>query len=541
MIRDLDLLAGASFDLIVVGGGITGAFAAWDAALRGLSVALIERADFGGATSAASSKILHGGIRYLQKGEVGKVRESLVERGRFLTMAPHLVTRVPFLIPTYGHGMRGKEVLALAMTAYETIGLGLNERIPDPEKRVPRFSLLTRREVLDLEPGVEARGLTGGVRFDECHMHNSERMTLAVVRAAAAAGAVVANYVEATGLLRDGMRVTGVRARGMLAPAVPEDFAVRARIVANTTGPWAPLVARGLGHPAGERYALAKGCHIVTRPITRSGALAIATRHKREGLVTRGGRHLFVIPWRGRSLIGTTNVPFTGDPDQVAVTAKDVTDFIAEINAAYPAAGLAHEDVEHAFAGLYPLIDTEVRADVYQGASKVEIHDHEKDGITGLVTVIGAKYTTARHLAELAINLVHRKLGAVPPPSRTAETPVPGGRIERSSDFLAAALAADAEGARLGEEVVRELVHAYGDEMGTVVVRVETNPDEGRRVAATRPTIRAMVRHAVQAEMALRLSDVVFRRTGLGTIGHPGEDVPRRVRGDHGRRAGLGP
>jgi glycerol-3-phosphate dehydrogenase len=304
------------------------------------------------------------------------------------------------------------------------------------------------------------------------------------------------------------------------------ELEVRGRLVANMTGPWAPLLARGLGHPAGERYGLSKGCHIVTRPLTRSGALAIATAHKREGL-SRGGRHFFIIPWRGRSLIGTTNVPYAGDPAAVGVTVEDVADFVAEINAAYPAARLAGGDVEHAIAGLYPLIDTDVRADVYQGASKVQIHDHAKDGIAGLVTVIGAKYTTARRLAEQAIDLAFRKLGATPPPAHTADTPVAGGRMERFRAVLAEALRRNAAGPALGADVVRELVQSYGADYPMVLALVEREPAEGQRVAPERPTIRAMVRHAVRAEMALGLSDVVFRRTGLGTIGHPGGDCLR--------------
>ena len=524
MTRDLGRLAGGGFDLVVIGGGITGAFAAWDAALRGLAVALIERRDFGGATSAASSKLIHGGIRYLQKGEIGKVRESLVERGILMRIAPHLIYRLPFLIPTYGHGMRGKEVLAAAMAVYEAVGAGLNARMRDPEQRIPRFTLLSRSEALALEPGIAADGLTGGVRYDECHMHSSERMTLAVVQAAAAAGAVVANYVEATGFLRTGPRVTGVAARD--AATGTGEFEVHGRLVANMTGPWAPLLTRGLGHPAGERYGLAKGCHIITRPLTRSGALAIATSHKREGL-SRGGRHFFIIPWRGRSLIGTTNVPYAGNPADVGATAEDIADFVAEVSAAYPAARLVPADVEHAIAGLYPLIDTDVRADVYQGASKVEIHDHQKDGIEGLLTVIGAKYTTARSLAAQAIDRAFRKLGRTPPPSRTAETPVAGGRIERVRAALAEAVRRDAAGPGLGAEVARELVQSYGADYPDVLALVEHDRDDGRRVAPARPTIRAMVRYAAREEMALRLADVVLRRTGLGTIGHPGEDCLR--------------
>jgi glycerol-3-phosphate dehydrogenase len=529
--RNLPELAARPFDLVVIGGGITGAFTAWDAALRGLSVALLERGDFGGATSAASSKVIHGGIRHLQKGEIGRVQESIRERAVFARIAPHLVHRVPFLIPTYGHGMRGKEVLRTGMLAYEVLALGQNRHLGDPERRIARHQVLSRRDALALEPGLEPRGLTGGVRYEECHLYSSERMTLAVVQAAAAAGAVVANYVEVSGFLRAGERISGVRARDRLPVlarggegAGEPEFEVQAKLVANITGPWAPQVDALLDRQPARRFALSKGCHLVTRPITRSGAVAFATAHKHEGLVNRGGRHFFVIPWRGCSLIGTTNVPYTGDPAAVGVTEKDVSDFLVELNAGFPAGALTRGDVRHAFAGLYPLVDKEVRAEVYQGASKYEIYDHAPDGVQGLITVIGAKYTTARNLARQAVDLVFRKRGETAPVARTAATPVAGGGFDRVADLLAAVHQDRAGGgAALEEDIARDLAFNYGADYRLVTAEIERAPEARARLTADRPTIRAMVRHAVKREMALRLSDVVFRRTGLGTIGHPGD------------------
>ncbi len=533
MTRDLSQLSGNLFDLAVIGGGITGAFAAWDAALRGLRVALIERSDFGGATSAASSKIIHGGIRYLQKGELHRVRESIRERAIFLRIAPHLVHPLPFLVPTYGHGMRGPEVLGSAMAVYDLLGFDRNRDLDDLDKRIPRHRMLSRGEALELEPELPPAGLTGGVRYHECHMPSSERMTLAVIQAAVAAGAVVANYAGAVGFLGDGKRVSGVRVRDALAggdSGAPHggELELRARVVANMTGPWAPglsgWLSAWLANRRPRRFGLSKGVHIITRPLTRSGAIALATRKPSEAIVTRGGRHFFIIPWRNHSLIGTSNVPYSGDPAEVGVTEKDIADFIGEINAAYPRAGLERRDVRHFFGGLYPLVDKEIRAGVYQGTGQYAIDDHVREGVEGLITVIGARYTTARSLAQKSIDLVFRKLGRSPPRSRTAETPVHGGRIGRFADFLADAMREDERGLRLGAEVVRDLVVGYGTEHAEILKQVRADPESGKRVAAERPTIRAVVHHAVRREMALRLGDVVFRRTGLGTIGNPGEE-----------------
>jgi len=503
-------------------------------------VVLLERGDFGGATSAASSKVIHGGIRHLQKAEISRVQESIRERAVFRRIAPHLVRRVPFLVPTYGHGMRSKEVLRAGMLVYEGLGIGQNRHVRDPALRIARHQVLSRPEVLALEPGLDPQGLTGGVRYEECHLYSSERMTLAVVQAAAAAGAEIANYVEVFDLLREGGggegRIAGVRARDRLPQlasgasggvggaesASGSEIAIRAPIVANVTGPWAPGIAALLDRKPAQRFALAKGCHLVTRSITRSGAVALATRHRKEGLVSRGGRHFFVIPWRGCSLIGTTNVPYSGDPAAVSVNEQDVSDFLAELNSAYPAGALSRADVKHSFAGLYPLVDKEVKAEVYQGAGQYEIYDHARDGAPGLVTVIGAKYTTARNLARQAIDLVSQQRGGRLSEAKTAETPVAGGGFERLSDLLAAAGREDETGPKLGAEVVEDLVFNYGSDYRDVLARAAGDPESARRIAAERPTIRAMVAHAVEREMALRLTDVVFRRTGLGTIGHPG-------------------
>jgi glycerol-3-phosphate dehydrogenase len=338
-------------------------------------------------------------------------------------------------------------------------------------------------------------------------------------------------------LLREGGRkdgrIVGVRARDRLpeltrgpesspSPAGPE-LLVHAPIVANVTGPWAPGIAALLDRKPVQRFALAKGCHLVTRSITRSGAVALATRQRNEGLVSRGGRHFFVIPWRGLSLIGTTNVPYRGEPAAVGVNERDVSDFLAELNSTYPGGALTRADVKHSFAGLYPLVDKEVKADVYQGAGQYEIFDHAAAGAPGLLTVIGAKYTTARNLARQAIDLVYRQRGEAVPGARTAETPVAGGGFTRLADLMTAARRESAAaGLELRDDQVADLVYNYGSGYSSVLARAAAQPESAGQVAPERPTLRAMVEHAVDREMALRLSDVIFRRTGLGTIGHPG-------------------
>lgn len=517
MKRDLAELNRREFDLCVVGGGITGACVAWDAALRGLSVALIEKGDFGEATSSASSKLIHGGIRYLQQGQFHKVRESIQERKRFRAVAPHLLRSVPFLVPTYGHGMKGKPVLVAGMSVYEALGLDQNRSLPDAQA-VARFEVLSRDDVRTLEPLVRPEGLTGGVVFPEFHMHSAERMTLGFVRGAVAHGATAANYVQATGFLGTPEHVTGVRA---LDHESGDELHIRAKLVANVAGPWVfDVLARRRGAKPLGRMSHSKGCHVVLGPLTNGRALALATRQENESIVNRGGRHIFLIPWRGRTLVGTTNVPHRGEPDDLRVTEKDVVDFAAEIGTALHDREIRPEDVQHAFGGLYPLVDTEVKETVYQGSGEYRIWDHaEVDGVDGLVSVLGAKFTTALRLAEKAVDGFFRRRGQAPPPCRTDRTPVPGGDVE-SAEAVAAELRTEAP--RLDDEERLELARMYGGEAVDMARRIRQDEEQSQRVSPDRETIRAAVWQAAEHEMATKLADVVFRRTGLGTIGDPG-------------------
>lgn len=520
MKRDPARMADREYDLVVIGGGISGACVAWDATLRGLAVALVEKGDFGAATSAASSKLIHSGVRYLQQGLVHKVRESIRERRNFLRIAPHLIHPVPFLIPTYGHLFRGVALVAAGMTIYELLRRDRSDP-GEPWERLPRFRVLGRDEVLRREPTTPQEGLTGGILYPECQMYSSERTTLAFLAGAAARGADVANYVEVEEFLRSGERVGGVRARDLTSG---EEFEIRARLVANVSGPWALRVIDSLkGSGAQPEMRHSKGCHLVTHALTNGHALALATSLKQESVISRGGRHIFLIPWRHRTLIGTTDVPFHGDPDNVRATDRDIDDFLKEINASLPAAGLTRDRVLYSFGGLYPLVNKKMKEKVYQGGGKYLIYDHRRtDGVEGVITAIGAKYTTARRLAEKCVDLAFRKLGKEPPPCTTATTCLDGGDISDLGEYLEGEIRRQPAG--LGEEMIRELVYSHGTRYGDVLAPIQREPWLAERVSRSRPTAQAEVRHAAREEMAVKLTDVVFRRTGLGTIGHPGRE-----------------
>ncbi|HEY8536510.1 MAG TPA: FAD-dependent oxidoreductase, partial [Vicinamibacterales bacterium] len=357
MRRDLRALTRTEFDVLIVGGGITGACLAHDAALRGLSVALVEKGDFGGATSSASSKLLHSGIRYLQTLQFHKVRESAVERIRFQRIAPHLVRWVPFLVPTYRDLRKGRLLLGAGMAVYDLICAGHDRELPDG-RRPPRRRVLEPDAIARELPALAgAPGLTGGHLFHELHMNSSERMTLAFIRTAAREGAAVANYAAVEEFLVDGSRVRGAVVRDEL---TGERLHVRAHVTVNAAGPWIPALNARL--PVGRlprpitHYS--KGAHIVTRQLTPGFAVALPSSRRGAAIVNRGGRHIFVIPWRGYSLIGTSDSPFDQDLDTVAPGEDDIEGLLRDVAAAMPGAGLEWRDVRHAFAGLYPLTGT---------------------------------------------------------------------------------------------------------------------------------------------------------------------------------------
>ena len=301
MKRDIQSLAGREFDLIVVGGGVYGVCAAWDATLRGLSVLLVERGDFGGATSANSYKIVHGGIRYLQQADLSLVRQSSRERSALLRIAPHLVHPMPFVIPTYGHGMKGPEVLRAGLMAYDLLTMDRNRGIDDPERQIPSGRMIGRDEVLKQFPGVDPKGLTGGAIVSDGQMYNPPRLALSFLRAAGELGAEALNYFEVRSFLQKGERVCGVQGVDLLS-GTPIEF--RGKVVLNAAGPWASrLLQQGLDRERESSippptFSRDVGL-VLNRPWPNRHGLACSAKSKdAKALVDRGGRHLFLLPWR---------------------------------------------------------------------------------------------------------------------------------------------------------------------------------------------------------------------------------------------------
>jgi glycerol-3-phosphate dehydrogenase len=492
-------------DLIVVGGGVTGACIARDAALRGLSVVLLEKHDFSHATSAASSKLIHGGLRYLKNLEVGLIRESLRERRTWLRIAPHLVYPLPVLLPSFHADKDGLLKLRAGLTVYDLLAFDRGW-LADRDQRVPGHRTLSPAAALALQPDLPAEGLAGALLYYDCQMFSPERLALECLLSAAAAGARLFNYCRVDELLRVDDRVVGVRARDLQSG---EESELRGRLVINAAGPWADLLLAGLDGPSAQKLIRSKGIHVITRPLTSGHALAIAGR----------GGHFFVLPWRGRSLIGTTDEAYEGAPDQFRVTEGDIAGLLATVNAHLPAARLRREDVQHFYGGMRPLVDD--GGSTYDASRRSEVSDHAAlGGPEGLISATGGKWTTSRHLAEQVLALVGKKLGKPLAPCTTAVTPLPGGAIGNFRAFVAEARRRHP---RRDPALLEHLARNYGARLPELLVYLEADAQLARPLAEDLPEVAAQVVHAVRAERAVQLEDVVFRRTGLGTLGHPGE------------------
>ncbi len=524
MKRNLSELQNKVFDLVIIGGGITGACLAADAAMRGLSVALVEKSDFGGATSSASSKLLHGGIRYLQQLNFSKVRESAKERVYFQQLAPHLTNYIPFIIPTYSSFTKGKLVMKTAMAMYETICAGQNSILNDGSKKVPTSHFLSQQGVKDALPDLQLDNITGGVVFYESHMHSSERMTLGFIEAAQQHGASVANYLEVESFLEaDKGCVNGVRVKDELSG---ESINIQASLVLNAAGPWIPKLNNHIGGQ-GVVNAFSKGAHIVTRQLTQGHAVALPTKKQNQAVINRGGRHVFIIPWRGYSLIGTTYGSYKGDLNNVSATQSDVDEMISDINSAMGAEVLNRGDVLHAFAGIYPLIDDVINKNVYQGTGKYQIVDHSKtDNLDGLVSVFGAKFTTARLLAEKALDEIAPRFDKKLTRCQMRRSRLPSGKIEDMQAFRKEQKTRYAS--MLPAIIIDNLVTNYGTNIHRVIELMEADASLAEELVPDRHIVAAEIIYSARHEMACHLDDFVFRRTGLGTLGNPGEVILRR-------------
>ncbi|MCG7848246.1 MAG: glycerol-3-phosphate dehydrogenase/oxidase [ANME-2 cluster archaeon] len=519
MKRDTARLFNKKYDVLIIGGGIYGATAAWDAASRGLSVALLDKYDFGSKNSSNSQKTIHGGLRYIQHGDFKRMRESICERTNLMRTAPHLVHPMPCIIPTYGRIMR--LIMPIALKVFDLASYDRN-RLNDPQKHIPNGKTISKEECLRLIPGLREEGLTGASIWYDSQAYNTERLLISFIRSAVQSGADVANYLEVTGFLKDENRITGVKAKDLL---TDEELEIQAKVVLNTSGPWVDDVLSFVGTPFNRKVNLSiMRLIVVNRVFVKDYAFGVKfqkTFKDEDAIINKGYRLLFISPWRDYSLIGTAQEPYQGDLNKFTTTESDIHRLIEEVNEAYPQAALTRKDVTFFYQGLIPIDEIDSNGDVTISKSN-RIYDSKNEGIDGLISIVSVKYTTARNTAQTAIDMIYKNLGKKPPQCTTMDTPIYGGNIERFNDFLNNAIKNRPK--ELDEGTIRNLVYNYGSEYKSVLKYLDEDPGYGRRINDISHVIEAEIIHGVREEMALKLSDVILRRTELGTAEYPGDE-----------------
>jgi len=509
MTRDLDRLTGQTFDLLVVGGGIYGLTIAYDAAQRGLSVALIERNDFGSGSSFNHLRTIHGGLRYLQSLDVGRARESIRERRTTARIAPHAVRPLAFAVPLYRSLLRGKMAMRAGFLLDRIVAADRNRGVL-ASHRLPGGRVVSRSHAAQRFPGLKRQGLTGAAVFYDYVTTEPDRFIFSIALAASQNGAVLANHVDAIAPLVDGKRVTGVSARDGLGTRTLE---IAARLTVNATGGRVDGLLKPLGIATG--IPMLKAMNLVTRRDAGDEAL---------GGRSTSGRNLFLVPWRERALFGTWESDRTCDPDDTSVPERDVAAFIAELNQAFPALDLTMADVTLVHRGVVPAVVQGGRVGL---AGHEQIRDHAAQGFEGLLTVAGTKFTTARGVAERVTDMALSKLNQKPARCRTATTPLPGGSLRDIGLAIADARREFDEG--LPTDTIPHLIAAYGSRYRDVMAIAADHPDWRTRLAPDSPVIGAELVLAARTEMAPTLADIVIRRTPLGALGHPGDPAVARA------------
>jgi glycerol-3-phosphate dehydrogenase len=487
MKRDLLRLAGKKFDVIVIGGGVQGAAIVRRLACSGLKTALIEQNDFSGSTSANSLKILHGGLRYLQHLNFKRMRESIASRRKMMKIAPDLVRPLHCIMPLYKKGfLKSKQVLFAALFLNDLISFDRNKGL-ESSLRLPPGRILSKERCAELLAGVDQDGLTGGALWHDTLALNTERLVLNFLLEADFHKACLANYVKATGFIQKDNRVVGVTAKDAL---TGETFEITADCVVNATGPWFQknLQESGFNLP-GKKQQWCMGLNlIIKKSFFREYAVALeGTRESKDqnAIVNKGKRLYFFVPWRGYTMIGTHYLPLTVVSDQPKVQKQDIEDFIYDINCLYPEGKINFDDVTFVHGGVLPMSANEPAGDVQLEKEGLVI-DHEKtDGLKGLLSIRSVKYTTAPAIADEVTKSVLVKL-----------------KKKRDINSLHCSF---------NRDYCRESVLTNTLECGDSVVS------------------KSAVKHFVQNEMAAKLSDIIFRRTNIGTAECPSRECINRV------------
>lgn len=491
------------YDIIVIGGGINGAGIVRDAALRGLRVLLLEKGDFGSGTSSWSSRLIHGGLRYLEFGEIPLVFESLHERRRLRIVAPHLVSQLRLNLPIYSAARRGRLIIRLGMLAYDLLSMG---------KKIPRHRMLSREELLQEEPGLNAQGLLGGAQYYDAQVSYAERLVMENIIGAQQAGADVRNYSPVIGITVSEGKVESLQ---FINGANGVETKVSAGLVINAAGPWVDQVLATVNREMPRFMGGTKGSHIVVGTFAGAPQSAFYVEARADG------RPFFIIPWNNQYLIGTTDIRYDGEPGDAVASKAEIDYLLSETNRVFPAADLNVGDIHFAYAGVRPLPRRDKGPE--SAISRKHIIRMHRKLAKNLVTIIGGKLTTYRNLAEEAVDLAVGKLRVGARACQTRSLPLPGA-LDLSA--VRKNLLADNN---LCRECSERLLGVYGSRAVEVVALATNDSVLAETLDPARSVLAAEVIFVLRHELARNLTDIVHRRLMIGLSADQGEPMIEKI------------
>jgi len=523
MKRKPEVLSDNRFDILVIGGGILGAAIVYEATERGFKSALIEKGDFGQATSANSLKTIHGGLRYLQQADLKRIRQSIRGRRKFMAFAPHLVLPQPFVIPVYGHGIKGKEAMAAALKMNDLLSWDRNQNLPE-ENFLPRGRLVSRKDCLNIIPDIEKQGLTGGALWYDGQAQHTERLTLEFILAASEKGAIVANYVLAKDLLIEQGTVKGIKAEEVFSKT---EFPVLAGMVINASGPWLREVWQPLTQSPKLCLSWVKGINLIIQK-SLFQEYGVGLQENKKTISGKGSRFFFFVPWHGQMMIGTAYNRYVGDPDLARLEEKEIANFLEEINTIYPAAQLTMDDVSFGHYGLQPVSEGQDENETHPEPDRhSEIFDHEfLAGVKGLISVKSTKYTTAPVVAEKVLDLITAKGNLPAGPSSQA---VESSHFKKTSLEEEMGKLAFKDQASYGGLLVDHFWQNYGPRSKKILEFIRRDPEASQLISMSPLVTIGEVLYGIREEMALKLSDMVCRRTDMAEAGCPTQESLQKV------------
>lgn len=488
------------YDIIIIGGGITGANVLWDATLRGYNCLLVEKNDYASGTSQATSKLIHGGLRYLKNFEFALVRESLSERRYLAKISPHAVRPMGFIIPIRSWFQRIQ--LFLGMELYNALSFDRNKEI-DADVQLPRYRWNSLGETIYKVLGLSRKSLKGSFQYYDYANPNPEKHTTEFILSAKEKGAHAFNYLSVTTLKKQN---SGGYTVGLTDSISGKNVLISAKVVVNSAGPWADVIESMTGVTAEKKLVRSKGIHAVVRNICGNECVVLSKRD---------GSHLFVIPWRGKTIVGTTDTAYEEDPDVFKVKQSEIIDLLDEVNYSFGFAKLTLKDVDYYYGGLRPLVEDPGSTEgTYSASRKSEIFHYEKEGFPGFFSALGGKYTTSRAVAETLVNAIDLYSKGSESPCVTKFTPLLGGRYQSLKELTNEL---EFKFPKTPGSKIDTLARRYGSVVWKIL-SLEGN--DSYRIPNGEIYYEEEVEYLVNHEEIFHLTDFYFRRSGVGTVGN---------------------